>query len=93
MEEDEMTMTKQYPDHTLEKALRVAGASVKVLWEEKGPRNTSIEWQVCYSVNGSLCLVQTFQDGGWDALTPCGSVDIIETIADVLNRCGVPVPA
>lgn len=83
----------RYPDHTLEDAVRAAGARVVVLWEIRGPRNTQIAWQTCMLVNGGLCIVQTFKGGGWNALTDSPSPDVDATIADVLARCSVPSAA
>lgn len=82
---------KVFPDKTLADACRAAGARVRVVWEEKGPPNTGIEWQTCYLIGPGLCIVQTFTGGGWEAFTAPASRDIPGTIADVLNRCGAPV--
>jgi hypothetical protein len=83
---------KIYPDQTLEQVARKAGATVLCMWEIPGPSHVSWAWLTCYGINGTVCLVQTYRDGnGWEAYTPCGSNDVATTIADVLNRCGVPV--
>lgn len=82
---------KVYPDHTFENAARSAGARVVVLWEEKGPKNTEIAWNTCYFVNGRPAIVQTYKDGaGWNVFTPAETNDIDKSVADALNRCGVP---
>lgn len=79
-------MTKVYPDHTLENALRERGINVMCFWEVPGPKNTSIEWMVSYGVNGAVVLVQTYKDGGWEAYTHSKSNKVDDTIADVLAR-------
>lgn len=85
---------KTYPDTTFEGIARKAGANVRVLWEMKGPENTLIAWMVGYQVNGGVAFVQTYKDGaGWDVFTPSDTRDITASVADALNRCGVPVPA
>lgn len=76
-----------YPDHTLEDRCREAGAQVMVLWEIKGPKDTDIAWMTCYAISKGICVVQTFRQGGWAALTDNPSGDIAETVADVLQRC------
>jgi hypothetical protein len=83
---------KTYPDHTLEELCRKAGAGVSVLWEIPGPKNTAIAWLVAYHIGKNICIVQTFKDGGWTALTPNDSNCVDDTVADVLNRCAVGLP-
>lgn len=88
-----MSNAKVYPDNTLPDACRAAGATVRLLWEERGPKNTGVAFHSCYSINGNTCIVQTFTRGGWDALTgqPVNRVDA--AIADVLARCSVKATA
>lgn len=83
--------TKTYPSDALVVAARAAGAHVRLLWEVPGPKDTAIAWMSCYQIGSSACIVQTYaDDNGWEAFTPHPSRDVAETIADVLNRCGVP---
>lgn len=82
--------TKTYPSHVLADACRAAGATVHLLWEVRGPRETAVAWMSCYQIGRSTCIVQTYSGNGWNAYTPCNSIGIEETIADVLNRCSVP---
>ena len=86
-------MSKVYPNRTVEEAARAAGAQVVCLWQMKGPPHTLIEWMEGLLINGTVCLIQTFREGGWQAYTPCQSNRTDDTLADVLNRCGVPAPA
>ena len=86
--------TKTYPDTTFEKIARKAGASVTLLWEMRGPKDTSVAWMTCYLVNGMPAIVQTYGEGnGWNVFTPGPHLDIEGTLADALNRCKVPAPA
>lgn len=82
--------TRDYPDTTLETMCRAAGATVRLMWEEPGPKNTAISYISCYLINRTICMVQTFKTGGWDAFTPCRSLGIKDTVADVLSRCPTP---
>lgn len=82
-----------YPNSVLADACRKAGAHVGLMWEVPGPKNTAIEWMSCYQIGKSVCIVQTYKEGGWNAFTPHPGNDIAGTVADVLNRCGVPAPA
>lgn len=66
--------------------LRQRGIDYQVFWEIKGPKNTSIAWITCYRVLSGIVLVQTFDHGGWNALTDCPSNNIADTIADVIAR-------
>jgi hypothetical protein len=86
-----MAKSHTYPSHVVQDAARKAGATCLCLWEMKGPPNTMVAWLTCYQLGESICIVETFKDGGWNAFTPCRSIEIPETIADVFNRCGVPV--
>lgn len=82
-------MSKIYPDHALEDAARAAGATVRCLWQIPGPKDTAIAWVECLSIGSGIVIVQTFDGGGWNALSDCRTNRIDETIADVLARCGV----
>lgn len=82
-------MSKIYPDHTLEDAARAAGATVRCLWQIPGPKDTAIAWMECLSIGHGIVIVETFDGGGWNALSDCRTNRIDETIADVLARCGV----
>ena len=87
-------MSKDYPDQTFERVARKAGARVLILWERPGPKNTEVAWNACYSVNGWPVIVQTYRSGGgWNVFTAPRTNDVNESIADALNRCGVPAPA
>lgn len=84
---------KTYPNNLLADACRKAGAHVQLMWEIPGPKNTMVAWLSCYQIGKSICIVQTFKGhDGWNAFTPCSDNSVSGTIADVLNRCGVPVP-
>lgn len=83
---------KTNPDHTLADACRQAGSPARLMWEISGPKGTRIAFLSCYLINGAACIVETIQGGGWQALTPCKSIQIVDTIQDVFNRCDVPVP-
>ena len=78
---------KVYPDTTLADRCREAGATVRLMWEEQGPKSTGIAFITCYLINHTACMVQTFAGGGWDAFTPCGRNEIDAAVADVLARC------
>jgi hypothetical protein len=88
-------MSKIYPSTALVDTIRklVPDAAVRCLWEVKGPKDTGIAWMACYAIGKSLCIVQTFTEGGWTAYTPNAENDVAATVADVLNRCQVPLPA
>jgi hypothetical protein len=66
--------------------------AVRLAWEIPGPKDTEIAWLSCYFIGAGICIVETFRDGGWNAFTPCDSIEVEATLADVLNRCGVPAP-
>ncbi len=83
---------KTYPDQTVERAARAAGAQVMCLWQVTGPVDTQIAWLEALLINRSICIVQTFIGGGWDAYTSAQSNRADDTLVDVLNRCKVPVP-
>lgn len=78
-----------HPDSTIADRCREAGARVRLVWEERGPKNTGVAFLTCYLINDTLCIVSTFSRGGWDAYTPCGEVLIENAVADVMRRCGV----
>jgi hypothetical protein len=81
---------RTYPDQTLENAARAAGIDIAVFWEMRGPPNTFVDWMVAYSIGHTPVIVQTYKNGnGWNAFTPCQSIAVDETIADVFKRCGV----
>lgn len=82
---------RTYPDHTLEKAARAAGARVVVLWEVRGPEHTAVDWMVGYQIGKWCVIVQTYTDGnGWNAFLSNKTNDTYQTIADVLNHCEIP---
>lgn len=82
---------KVWPSYVLADAAREAGADARLMWEIPGPKDTAIAWISCYAIGQSICIVETFMSGGWNALTPCRSADPDSTLRDVLERCGVPV--
>lgn len=86
-------MAKIYPDRTVENVARAAGAHVACLWQMKGPPGTLIAWMEAIQIHRTVCIVQTFREGGWTVYTPCQSNRVDDALADVLNRCGVPAPA
>lgn len=86
------TRTAQYADRTLENALRERThnrVNVALMWEMRGPENTGVAWLSCFIVNGTLLIVETFKDGGWNALTSDRSNRVDETINDVIERCAI----
>jgi hypothetical protein len=83
---------KVYPNQTFERAARDAGAWVHVLWEQPGPKDTVVAWNVAYNVNGGPVIVQTYTDSSWVVFTSFDTRDQKESIADALARCGVTVP-
>jgi hypothetical protein len=84
-------MPKTIPNRIVEEVARAAGASVQVMWVMNGPKDTQIAYIECLLINRNVVLVETFKDGGWDAFTNAATNDRDETVADVLNRCKVPV--
>jgi len=79
---------KVYPNTLLAERCREAGATVRLVWEERGPKNSNVAFLTCYLINQTLCIVATYSDG-WDAYTPCQSLKVDDAIADVFARCGV----
>ena len=75
-----------YPDHTLQNTLREREINCVLMWEMRGPRDTSIAWLSCYQVANSIVIIETFSDGGWNAFTPAKTIEIDKTIADVIDR-------
>lgn len=82
-------MTKQYPDRNFEKYVRAQGVDCRLMWEEKGPKNTGISWISGYHVGQGICIVQSFKDGGWEVYTALPENNISASVADALARCGV----
>lgn len=80
---------KRYPDKTLETEWQRRGLRYTVGWEIPGPKNTGVAWMVGYGLNGRVVIVQTFIDGGWEAYTASGSLNVAVTIDDVMMRCGL----
>lgn len=83
------TKPGKYPDRTLEERCRAAGATVRCLWQMRGPKNTVIAWMECLQVGSGVVIVQTFKGGGWEAYSSLPVNEIDATVADVLARCGV----
>ena len=77
---------KEYPDHTLENALRERGIPYRVLWEMKGPKDTATSWLAAYLVGSRVVIVQTYAKGhGWDVYLP-SQVGIKEVITACVRK-------
>lgn len=84
-----MTIKPQiYPSHVFEDELRKRGIDYRVMWEQRGPKNTGVSWMTCYLVGRSVALVQTYRQGGWEVYTPHHENDIDKAVEDALRRCG-----
>lgn len=91
---DRLAKGRTYPDQTLERAARAAGARIVVLWEMRGPEHTAVDWMVGYQIGKYCVIVQTYTDGnGWNAFLGQKTNDIAQSIADVLNHCEIPAPS
>jgi hypothetical protein len=81
-------MAKQYPDRTLEKALRQRGFDVVCHWQMKGPPNTMIAWmEYLFASNGEVgggMIVQTFKEGGWSVYVAPTHKNDTETTIDAV---------
>lgn len=82
-----------FPDRTLENIAIAAGANVRCLWRQEGPKDTSIAWLECLMIGKGVVIVETFMGGGWQVFTASNEARADDTIAAVLNACAVPVPA
>lgn len=82
----------KYPDNTLEKMAVAAGAQVHCLWQQPGPKNTSIAWIECLAIDQTIVIVETFKLGGWLPLVAVNKGRVDDTVAAVLNACEVTVP-
>jgi hypothetical protein len=77
-----------YPSHVLVDALRAASFNPRLLWEERGPKDTAIAWLSCYSAGRTVFIVETYKDeNGWEVFTSSGQVTVDATIAEVIERC------
>ena len=57
----------EYPDNTLELALREKGFTVQCMWQMKGPKNSMVAWIECLLVDRVLFIVETYNENqGWD---------------------------
>lgn len=78
------------PSRIFEDELRERGIiNYQCFWEVRGPKDTSIAWLTCYRVGYGIVIVQTFDMGGWNALTDNPTNNIQEIMTDVLFRCGL----
>lgn len=86
---------KDFPNNTLEQRAREAGAEVRCVWQTRGPKDTGVAWLECLQIGsrGDFVIVETFKHGGWNAFSAPHSNRIDDTVADVLERCGVKAPA
>lgn len=84
-----LTATTRYPDRTLEERCRAAGATVRCLWQQRGPKNTGIAWMEGLMIGAGVVIVQTYEGGGWEAYSALPVNEIDATVADVLTRCRV----
>lgn len=82
------------PNNTVETIAAGAGARVQCLWQMRGDRHSGVAWIECLMIGnrGDKVIVTTYAHGGWDAFTAPHSNRVDDTIADVLNRCGVKAP-
>ena len=78
--------TKIYPDRTFENAMRAKGYLPKLLWEEKGPKDTDVAWMSAYFLGTIVVIHQTYTSGGWEVYSPCNSVSREDAINDVIAR-------
>jgi len=81
-----MNKAKQYPDSTLENALRDAGIPVTCLWQLQGKSNDGWAWLECLNVNGYVFMVQTYKGGGWEVYRPSRTNSVTETIKEVAKQ-------
>lgn len=81
----------RFPNRTLEERAIAAGANVRCMWQIKGPKDTGVAWLECLQIGprGDVVIVETFHHGGWNAFSAPHSNRVDDTIADVLERCGV----
>lgn len=76
-----------YP-FALHAAIREVDTSVNVrtMWEMSGPPNTSVAWLSCYLIEGVVCIVETYKDGGFELLTGSAVLDRKGVIVEALAR-------
>jgi hypothetical protein len=74
------------PDKTLQRALGDQGFSTQCMWEIPGPKNTGIAWLTCYNSNGTVFMVQTYKEGGWQVYLPSVNLLIDKTVEEVIDR-------
>lgn len=84
-----------FPDRTLEEELVKRGCQVRCMWQLPGPKGTMIAWMEGILVqtpsgHGDVVIVQTFRTGGWSAFTANRSIDIPDTVEDVIARVSAP---
>jgi hypothetical protein len=80
-------MEKTYPDLTFEGEARKRGAEVRVCWGIPGPAHTQVAWIVCYIVNDSVAIVETYKGQGWHVFTPAPVAGTEESVTDAVDRC------
>jgi hypothetical protein len=78
---------RDYPSRVLVDEIRKRDIPCRLMWEIKGPKDTQIAWITCYLIQRTIVHVLTYTGkNGWDALTPCQSLKIDETVQEVLDR-------
>lgn len=84
----------KFPSHVLEEQAIAAGATVRCMWQTRGPKDTGVAWLECLQIGprGDVVIVETFHHGGWNAFSAPHSNSVDDTIRDVLERCGAKGP-
>ena len=80
-----MAKTTRYPDTTLVDRLRGQGYEPRILWQQRGPPNTLVVWQECYSVGKTLMILQTFKEVGWQAFFPLVERDTDSAVGEAVT--------
>lgn len=77
----------------VEETLRTEGYSVQTCWEMKGPKDTSVAFLTMYLVHppedgaeGTLMLVQTYFNGGWEAFPQASRSNEINATMDSIKK-------
>lgn len=82
----------KYPDRTLSHMAISAGAKVRCLWEERGPKDTGVAWMECMLINDGIVIVETFKGGGWQVFLGATTLRVDDTLVEVFNHCKVKLP-
>ena len=63
-------MTTVYPNTAFQDLCHEAGMTATCLWEIPGPVGGGVAWITAYRTGNRVCLVTTYQNGGWDLFAP-----------------------